>query len=81
MIASQWSELVVHDTRSLEYVMSSSVRSANSKSELSQLLFTSVRQRELIRVPTSLVYLLIYATTGLCTLFLYLYVTCDVTVM
>jgi len=43
------------------------------------LLFISVRQRELIRVPTSLVYLLIHATTGLCTLFPCLHVTCDVT--
>jgi len=55
------------------------VRIANSKLELSQLLFISVRQRELIRVPTSLVYLLIYTTTGLCTLFPHLHVICDVT--
>ena len=43
------------------------------------LLFISVRQRELVRVPISLVYLLIHATTGLCTLFPHLHVTCDVT--
>ena len=56
-----------------------SIRSANSKSELSQLFFISIRQRELIRVPTLLVYLLIHTTTGLCTLFLHLHVTYDVT--
>jgi len=55
------------------------VRVANSKPELSQLLFISIRQRELVRVPTSLVYLLIHATTGLCTLFPHLHVTCDMT--
>jgi len=40
---------------------------ANSKSELSQLLFISIRQRELIRVLASLVYLLIYNLLGMCT--------------
>ena len=40
---------------------------ANSKSELSQLLFISVRQRELIRVLASLVCLLIHNSLGLCT--------------
>jgi len=35
--------------RSLECETSSSVRSANSKPELSQLLFISIRQRELIK--------------------------------
>ena len=43
------------------------VRSANSKPELSQLLFISVRQRELVRVLASLVYLLIHNLLGLCT--------------
>ena len=38
--------------RSLEYEMSSSIRVANSKPDLSQLLFISARQRELVRVPT-----------------------------
>jgi len=67
------------EARSLEYETSSSVRIANSKPELSQLLFISIRQRKLIRVPTSLVYLLIHATTSLCMLFPHLYVTCDMT--
>ena len=40
---------------------------ANSESELSQLLFISVRQRELIRVLASLFYLLIHNSLGLCT--------------
>jgi len=35
--------------KSLECVMSSSVRSANSKPELSQLLFISIKQKELVK--------------------------------
>jgi len=39
------------EARSLECETSSSVRVANSKLELSQLLFISVRQRELVKSP------------------------------
>ena len=45
VIASQWSELAVHDTG----CGPTPVRSANSEPELSQLLFISVRQRELVK--------------------------------
>jgi len=40
---------------------------ANSESELSQLLFISIRQRELVRVLASLVCLLIHNSLDLCT--------------
>ena len=43
-----------------------SCQKANSELELSQLLFISVWQRELVRVLTLLVYLLIHNLLGLC---------------
>jgi len=54
--------------RSLECEMSSSVRVANSKPELSQLLFISVRQRELVKSSCWIWSIYLYRFYLVCTL-------------